>query len=693
MAYRLEDTFGLSRVIEPKNSVPVTAWKIDNNMEISPGECLVKLKSIHLERDSFQQFCNDAGFDEGKIRAKILDMIHRRGKLHNPFTNSGGMFFGTIEKMGEDYARGSKYKEGDDIIGLVTITALPMKLSRITKIDYHYGEIRVEGHCIIFRDSPISQLMPGLELNYTMAALDEAGSLFTIYKMAQKDDRYLIIGKDIICTLIYGECIRKALGEQCHILTVLDVDAVGGLSEDEVESALMGTVDRVFIRDISNPIQIYNEIMGLDLGPVDFTIESEDMRGAEVLGILLTRDQGGIYFTSVKNNYSQTVLIAESLGKEVETFSVDQYDESYEEFTVSLLRGMKEKLTTVNRMYEKLGSGQRLAEKKESIYSAEKAGKVEDFIYASPVTEALLEETINIADFDCNVIIQGETGVGKEKILEVIHKNSSRNGEACVKINCATIPENLAESEFFGYEEGAFTGARAAGKKGYFEMANKGILFLDEIGQLPMAMQSKLLRVLQENRFYKVGGINPIDVDVRVICANNVSLRKLVEDGHFREDLYYRLNICTIEVPPLSQRPEDVVVLAKSFAEKYCLQYGVDKELQADAAIFLAKQHWQGNVRELENLVHRAVINVKGHLITARDLEMIMSGSLLDSLVIDVRKDMQREGRLDFNEIVAKQEATLIRYAMEKGGSTRKAAEMLNMTQAQLMRKKQKYEI
>ncbi len=693
MGKKLQDTFGLSRVIEPKHSVPVTAWKIDNSMEINSGECLVNLKIIHLERDSFQQFCSDAGFDESKIRAKILDIANRRGKLHNPFTDSGGMFFGTIEKMGEDFARTCEYKEGDDILGLVTITALPMKLSRITKIDYHYGEVEVEGQCVIFPDSPISQPWPDLELNYTMAALDEAGALFAIHRMAKKGNRYLIIGKDIVSTLVYGECIRRALGKDCNILTILDVDAVGELSREEVESVLMDTVDQVFIRDVSNPILIYDEIMEMDLGPVDFTIESEDMRGADVLGVLLTRHKGGVYFTSVKNNYTQTVLIAESMGKELDTYSVDQYDAAYQSFTVSLLKGMKDKLTAVNKIYERLGSGQRLVEKKLNIHSAEKAGKIEDFIYASPVTEALLRETINIADFDCNVIIQGETGVGKEKILEVIHKNSSRNAEACIKINCATIPENLAESEFFGYEEGAFTGAKSAGKKGYFELANKGILFLDEIGQLPMAMQSKLLRVLQENRFYKVGGTKPIDVDVRVICANNISLRKLVEEGRFREDLYYRLNICTIQVPSLSERPEDVVVLANSFTEKYCRQYGVDKELEAEAALFLAEHHWQGNVRELENLVHRAVINVKNHLITVRDLETILSDRLFNELVIDVRKDMRSEGKLDFNEIIAKQEETLIRYAMQKGGSTRKAAELLNMTQAQLMRKKQKYGI
>ena len=153
--------------------------------------------------------------------------------------------------------------------------------------------------------------------------------------------------------------------------------------------------------------------------------------------------------------------------------------------------------------------------------------RIEDFVFMSPVTADLVDNALNVAKYDCNVIIQGETGVGKERILDLIHQNSERKGKPCVKINCATIQENLAESEFFGYEKGSFTGAAATGKEGYFELANNGTLFLDEIGSLPLAMQSKLLRVLQENSFYRVGGTKPKNVNVRVICANNIPLKKI----------------------------------------------------------------------------------------------------------------------------------------------------------------------
>ncbi|MEL7655395.1 MAG: hypothetical protein AAGU75_05750, partial [Bacillota bacterium] len=143
---KIKDTYGLSRVIEPKNAVPVTAWKIDNNREIKPEECRISIKLIHLERDCFQQFCNESGFDETKMIARILDVINRRGKLHNPFTNTAGQFYGTIEEMGSEYAKGSQYKVGDDVSCLTTMTALPIYIDKIKKIDYNFGELSVTGY-------------------------------------------------------------------------------------------------------------------------------------------------------------------------------------------------------------------------------------------------------------------------------------------------------------------------------------------------------------------------------------------------------------------------------------------------------------------------------------------------------------------------------------------------------------------
>ena len=190
-----------------------------------------------------------------------------------------------------------------------------------------------------------------------------------------------------------------------------------------------------------------------------------------------------------------------------------------------------------------------------------------------------------------------------------------------------------------------------------------------------------------------MGGPTPIDVNVRVICASNIPLRQLVEQNKFREDLYYRLNICTITVPPLRDRRDDIAVLATTFLEHFCKRYGTDKEFDPSALIRLVSHDWPGNVRELENLIHRTVISVKEHIITGSHIEEVLNENVYEDLVINLKRSMRTAASLDFNKIIEQQEIQLIEYALKKFGSTRKAAEYLNMTQPQLMRKKQKYKI
>ncbi len=690
---KVKDTFGLSRVIEPKSSVPVTAWKLDNSKQIKPEECRVALKLIHMERDCFQQICNESQFDETKIKARIFDLVNRRGKLHNPFTNTAGQFYGTIEEMGSKYAKQSPYRTGDDIFCLTTMTAIPIHIESIHKIDYNYGELTVTGYGIIFLDSPLTTIPPGIPLEYTMVAYDEAANFYVIYNSCKKGERYLIIGKDLLSGLTYVAAIRKAVGSDCYITMILHEDGIGTLTRKQAEDELAHWVDSFYILDVTQPISASETVLAGEKVPYDQTINCEDLLGSEVLSVILTRRKGQLYFTSLMNSYTQSNLIAESMNKELETHVLCQFVEGVEEFTIELLSSISGDLDRLNKLYRSQDAVKQHRGKKTVALNAENAGKADDFVFGSSVTETMIHEVLNIADYDCNVILQGETGVGKEKIMELIYKNSARKNKPCVKINCATIQENLAESEFFGYEAGSFTGAQAIGKKGYFELANGGILFLDEVGTLSLNLQSKLLRVLQENQFYRVGGTAPIDINVRVICANNVPLRQLIEQGKFREDLYYRLNICTITVPPLRERKDDIVVLAAAFLENYCRRYCRDKEFDPTALAKLAEYDWPGNVRELENLIHRTVISVRGHVITGEDIERVLNENIYEDLVIDLKRSMRTSASLDFNRIIEQQEARLIEYALKKFGSTRKAAEFLNMTQPQLMRKKQKYDL
>jgi len=690
---KVKDTFGLSRVIEPMASVPVTAWKLDNNREIQRSECRVALKLIHLERDCFQQICNECGYDETKIIARILDVINRRGKLHNPFTNTAGQFYGTIEEMGSEYAKSSPYQVGDDIFCLTTMTALPIFIDQIHKIDYNFGELTVTGYGIIFIDSPVTTIPPGIPLEYTMVAFDEAANFYIIYNSCREAKRFLIIGKDLLSSLAYVAAIKKAVGDCCYITVILNEDGIGTLTPKQATEELNHWVDSSYILDVTQPILWAETVLHKEEEPYDMTINCEDLLGSEVLSVILTRHKGQLYFTSLKNSYTQSNLFAESINKELETHVLCQFVEGVEKFTIELLSSISKDLDRLNKLYQSSAKTGRQTTKKAVSLTIDKTGKASDFIFSSSTTESLVKEVLNIAEYDCNVILQGETGVGKEKVLELIYKNSARKNKPCVKINCATIQENLAESEFFGYEAGSFTGAQASGKKGYFELANGGILFLDEVGALPLNLQSKLLRVLQENQFYKVGGTTPININVRVICANNVPLRQLVEQGKFREDLYYRLNICTITVPPLRERKEDIVALAATFLENYCKRYGADKEFDSTALTKLAGYDWPGNVRELENLIHRTVISVRGHIITGDDIEGVLNENIYEDLVINLKRTMRAATSLDFNKIIEQQEIQLIGYALKKFGSTRKAAEFLNMTQPQLMRKKQKYDL
>lgn len=234
--------------------------------------------------------------------------------------------------------------------------------------------------------------------------------------------------------------------------------------------------------------------------------------------------------------------------------------------------------------------------------------------------EKLLEIAKDIADSKASIFIQGESGTGKELFARYIHHYSSRRDEPFIAVNCAALPENLLESELFGHEKGAFTGAISR-KKGKFELANHGTLLLDEVTEMDYQLQSKLLRVLQEREIDRIGGMNPVPVDVRYLATTNRDIEKQIKDGKFREDLHYRLNVIPFHLPPLRERKDDVPLLAKHFVEKYCeLDNRSVKGLTDEAIASLMQMTWKGNVRELENIIERAVLMCKEDLISNKDL-------------------------------------------------------------------------
>ncbi len=283
-----------------------------------------------------------------------------------------------------------------------------------------------------------------------------------------------------------------------------------------------------------------------------------------------------------------------------------------------------------------------------------------------------------MAETAANVLILGESGTGKELVALAIHENSSRSDGPFVVINCGGIPENLLESELFGYMKGSFTGAYAD-KAGLFEIAHKGTIFLDEIGELSPFLQVKLLRVVQEKTFRRVGGSRDVSVDVRIISATNQNLGERVKSGDFREDLFYRLNVIPVKVPPLRERKEDIPLLVDHFIEKYSREYNKEiKKISPYAMGLLTQYPFPGNVRELENIIERSVALETTNIILPENLEMAATGGAAFPSADAV--EIPEEG-MDLNEEVAKFERTLMERALQKvGGSKTKAAKLLGVS-------------
>jgi two-component system NtrC family response regulator len=307
--------------------------------------------------------------------------------------------------------------------------------------------------------------------------------------------------------------------------------------------------------------------------------------------------------------------------------------------------------------------------------------KSEDFVYQSEKMHEVASLIVRIARTDSTCIIAGESGVGKEIVVDLIHSLSDRKDYPLVKVNCAAIPETLLESELFGYEKGAFTGAHQR-KIGKFELANKGTIFLDEIGDIPLILQSKLLRALQEKEIERLGGLHPIKVDARIITATNKNLDEEVKKGTFREDLYYRLNVVNISVPPLRERKEDIPLLIDFFLKKYNARHKKNvKGITREARDILMKYDYPGNIRELENITERAVVLTRGDYISKEDLPVFS-----DQTKAMLEKNMK--------EIVEAIEKNMILDALIGSDWTQtRAASILGLSERMLRYKIKKYNI
>ena len=307
------------------------------------------------------------------------------------------------------------------------------------------------------------------------------------------------------------------------------------------------------------------------------------------------------------------------------------------------------------------------------------------------VDEKMLESMLlvqRVSDTDAIVLILGETGVGKEMVSVYIHQNSVRASKSLIKVNCGAIPPHLVESELFGYERGSFTGANKDGKPGLFEVADKGTLFLDEVGDLPLDVQAKLLRVIQEKEVQRVGALKPRKVDVRIVAATNRDLSQMVAEGTFRTDLFYRLSVFPITIPPLRERPMDVLPLADLILKDFNKKYNKNKELTPACHLLLKSYEWPGNVRELKNVIERAAILSQSSVISP--LELALPNVNVGFAESD--EGIADSDTLDLKKILEDIESNYIHKAYRNHKNIRRAAKSLSMDAATYVRKKKKYE-
>lgn len=689
-----EDKYGMARVKEPKFVLPTCAWRLDNNRKIRPNELRIAIRRIHIETTNFKQLDLESGGNEEKIKEKIIDIVIKRGKLHNPVTDTGGVVYGVVEEIGEEYTNEQGLKPGDEVVCNASLATVPLYIDRITEVDKVFSQIDAEGYAILFDEIPVIKKRDDVPIDLLLFTLDQSGTLYTAAQKAKNKDKILIVGNNIMTNLLYGYVVRREANPNAQVICLMDKRMSVRAEGETIDRILAQVFDGIRYGNILRPMECMRVFSSDSL--FDLSINCADIPGAETVSILATKYAGTVIFANLINNYNISLYITESTSKQIEIHCADGYLAEYEDFDIQLIKELSPYFEQAKFRPARAVDSRDFATGREARLlegMAKISTDSEDFICESRAMKAVLEEVTSVAKYDCNVFINGDTGVGKEKVANVIQKNSSRKMQPFIKINCAAISPNLLESEFFGYEKGAFTGASGSGKKGYFELADNGTIFLDEVGELPLDIQAKLLRVIQDGEFFRVGGVAPIKTDVRILSATNRNLESMVEEKLFRRDLYYRLNVFPIRIPSLQERQDDVPALVRHFLKKYGEEYGIKRDISDDAVEYLMQCSWPGNIRELENVIQRLLINAKGETILLFDVTKELNHELFakgDSLSVG---SYDASSEMNLTEMLESYEKGIIKYACEKYGSTRKAAKAIGISQTQLVRKKNKYGI
>ena len=692
------DLFGLGRSLEPDRAMAQQAWKVNNRMELRPDELLIEVKIVSINLVSFSEIWEETGGDDSLLRRRVMEIIRERGKLHNPVTNTGGMLYGTVTAMGADYPNRYKVKAGDEVISLVSLSITPLCLEEILAVDYESAQLEVVGKAILYAGSPLVKKTRDMPLRVAISAMDEAGAPAYTHRIVRAGQEVLVLGASGRTGLLCGYAARDKMEQGGKL--------VGVVRDRESRSTLeqYGLYDEILVLDATDIERFCGAEEGGIARRFDVVINCINSANTEIAGLVAVKNKGILYFATLGCDYKFAGLTAESIGKEIQIVPYTGFLEGHAEYTLDLLRRFPRMQEALQQQFQSVEE-ERIRHERQEQWEEEHrddSANVSGYIFRSKESKATLRQALKVARYTSNVMIYGESGVGKEIIARIIHQNSERKSFPMIKINCAAIPENLLESELFGYEKGSFTGANAKGKIGLWEAAQNGTLFLDEVGELPLSFQAKLLRVIQEKEIVRVGGIAPIKVNVRIVAATNRNLEDMVRRRLFREDLYYRLNVYPITVLPLRKRRMDIVPLAEHFVERYNREFDLKKTLGPKTLEFLENQPFRGNIRELQNLIQRLMITTDYQIIEIRDVLTALAydqkgaGPKGDEAARPAAEltppELQPEGQT-LKEQLARQEETILRAYRKKYGSTRKMAEVLGISQPSVVRKLNQYGI
>lgn len=432
----------------------------------------------------------------------------------------------------------------------------------------------------------------------------------------------------------------------------------------------------VFISDISGRTlyinRVYEQLTGLSLGE----LEGKNVRSLVEEGIFDFVLNPEIVRTGKPVTHVQKI----KNGKRLVLSGIPVFDEGG---VLRLVVTFARDITLLSDLQNQVDKQHRLiAQINDQLAHMAQENNPPQIVYKSKRMQETMELLERFAPTDVTVLIQGETGVGKEVFSHLVHTNSLRKDKVMLKVDCGGISETLTESELFGYMPGAFTGASSKGKAGYFELAEGGTIFLDEIGELPLTMQTRLLRFLQEGEIVRVGSSTPRKVNVRVIAATNRDLGACVENGTFRRDLFYRLNVANLHIAPLRERVEDIRPLAEFFLRQYTAKYHKTMAFMNITLDMLETYPWPGNVRELQNMIHSLAVSLNSQLISPADLPSQVSGRAAVSCPEDVYS-----GSRSLKEIMAEKEKEFLERAIEVHGSVQKVAELFKINRCTIFRK------